>query len=840
MVVDGVAVVNPVSALVGPPGVTGGVPIIPVGGVVPTVAPVPPPSAGALDRVLNAAAGEGGAATAVPLGGGGGSVKRQRCRDFDEKGYCMRGETCPWDHGADPLVLEGLNNPAMIAQIRGPIAAEYSPDAPALWNKHPNVQQGPPGMGGGGVCGGVATGIRPALAQRLGGGGFGPRGGPGPGGMGVQFRGVSPGFPMQGGGGFAGNPIGATPLQRELISVPVVDANKGGDVSADHRSNRFEPEDAVAIADAGPMMMGGGGKRKMPMHNRHGPRPGGGHGGGPGGPGSMQMMNTQHNCSLELRKIPRGLNEISHLNDHFSKFGKITNIQIRYDNDPEAAIVTFSSHAEANVAYRSTEAVLNNRFIKVFWHTPPAGGDQPAITASAKTEHSLRRTYPNQYSINNNLSSAGATGTTQTGPIVAGGKTLQAKDDANPLANGNENLAPQQQQQPGGPKAHGGNNANKYIGPGTGASLQGGGVGGNKGSNRAQNEMLRKRQEQFTKGINERKVFLMDGYLKEQRKLLELIVTYEVSDPRRPQLKESLDELQVKINNLRKEIEQDHQLLKANTARGPGPHGPKHKTKEQHDKEMLDAELEQIAQETRTFRTPDGPAVAAAAAATIAPGQKGPYGGGGRKGGPVGRVAPPGSTSVDRRPTTILITGFVEEEADSLLDHFKQFGEVTKHQLDKAEPSLTIGFSTRPVAEKALARGKLFNKKTLTIVWQTTVAAAAPAPSAASLAGASAGGAGTTATTADSGKEQGGRGDGNPLVHSSSGSSDGGDGASLKQHDSDGADRMGLGSGGSAADQLHSSSMETLTETDELIEMPIMVEEEEEEDDIEPERSWRR
>ena len=51
---------------------------------------------------------------------------------------------------------------------------------------------------------------------------------------------------------------------------------------------------------------------------------------------------------------------------------------------------------------------------------------------------------------------------------------------------------------------------------------------------------------------------------------------------------------------------------------------------------------------------------------------------------------------------------------------------------------------------------------------------------------------------------------------------------------------MGLGSGGSAADQLHSSSMETLTETDELIEMPIMVEEEEEEDDIEPERSWRR
>lgn len=35
--------------------------------------------------------------------------------------------------------------------------------------------------------------------------------------------------------------------------------------------------------------------------------------------------------------------------------------------------MTFSTHAEANAAYRSTEAVLNNRFIKVFWHNPEVG-----------------------------------------------------------------------------------------------------------------------------------------------------------------------------------------------------------------------------------------------------------------------------------------------------------------------------------------------------------------------------------------------------------------------------------------------------------------------------------
>lgn len=50
------------------------------------------------------------------------------------------------------------------------------------------------------------------------------------------------------------------------------------------------------------------------------------------------------------------------------------NIQVSFEGDPEAAIVTFSSHAEANAAYRSTEAVLNNRFIKVFWHSNVSDG----------------------------------------------------------------------------------------------------------------------------------------------------------------------------------------------------------------------------------------------------------------------------------------------------------------------------------------------------------------------------------------------------------------------------------------------------------------------------------
>lgn len=31
---------------------------------------------------------------------------KKRCRDYDEKGFCMRGEMCPYDHGEDPVVLK--------------------------------------------------------------------------------------------------------------------------------------------------------------------------------------------------------------------------------------------------------------------------------------------------------------------------------------------------------------------------------------------------------------------------------------------------------------------------------------------------------------------------------------------------------------------------------------------------------------------------------------------------------------------------------------------------------------------------------------------------------------
>lgn len=47
-------------------------------------------------------------------------------------------------------------------------------------------------------------------------------------------------------------------------------------------------------------------------------------------------------------------------------------LKVAYNNNPEGALIQFASPEEAKRAMQSTEAVLNNRFIKVFWHREDA------------------------------------------------------------------------------------------------------------------------------------------------------------------------------------------------------------------------------------------------------------------------------------------------------------------------------------------------------------------------------------------------------------------------------------------------------------------------------------
>lgn len=558
--------------------------------------------------------------------------KNDRCRDFDEKGYCMRGETCPWDHGVNPVVLEDINNPTMMT-IQGPhmrSTAEYNPDAPEIWAQSGSFINGP-GRGAGGGAGGPPNGAGGNPFQRL------PP-------TTAAYR-VAPPFP------FPPN-AGTTPLQRELISVPVVEANSGGDISAVQK-RRYEPEDTVAVAE-GPT------KRKVPINSRLGP---------------PNRVGLQSNCSLELRKVPRGLNSIAHLNNHFCKFGKIVNIQVTYEGDPEAAIVTFSTHAEANVAYRSTEAVLNNRFIKVFWHTPGpnasvdgnhnatpnansnAGGAPNAKDENATNSYSRKS---NQYSLNH---------TVPANPTPA--STEFTKNNVNSGANANNPS--------NGPAAFSKANTTPTVIPPASAMT----TNRNRNSRitRAAPEAIRKKKEEQVKaavqlqhGLHKRKHELLQGYLKQMKTCLELVEKMDSSDPQRATLVETVKSLQNNIDKLNKEIAADQAQITAQIQpvqpQVAAANHPFRKSKELQKKELLDIELELIAQQQDGNDTTDiqkrleelqkslgtsvpvKPAYPAPRNARVRP-------------------APPGSTSFDRRPTTILVAGFSSDECDGLLGHFK-------------------------------------------------------------------------------------------------------------------------------------------------------------------------
>ena len=45
----------------------------------------------------------------------------------------------------------------------------------------------------------------------------------------------------------------------------------------------------------------------------------------------------------------------------------MTIFQVQFEGDPSSALITFANSEDASLAFNSSEAVMNNRFIKMFW-----------------------------------------------------------------------------------------------------------------------------------------------------------------------------------------------------------------------------------------------------------------------------------------------------------------------------------------------------------------------------------------------------------------------------------------------------------------------------------------
>merc|ERR1719483_392781 len=208
------------------------------------------------------------------------TAKKPRCRDYDEKGFCLRGDLCKFDHGTDAVVLEDSTSKQVAGYQPGPPPPGVSePYIPSLPTAAAGIPYPPPGI--------------PNI-------------------MSVPPPGYAPQF--------------------------------GAKRAHDADGTGFEPP--AKRFDYARLGRGRGRGR------------GGFRGGRGGGASSM----------LAVRNIPPELNTITHLNGHFSRFGNLVNVQVQFEGDPGSALVTFGTTDEASAAFSTSEAVMNNRFIKVFWH----------------------------------------------------------------------------------------------------------------------------------------------------------------------------------------------------------------------------------------------------------------------------------------------------------------------------------------------------------------------------------------------------------------------------------------------------------------------------------------
>ncbi|NWH74258.1 RBM27 protein, partial [Piaya cayana] len=405
-------------------------------------------------------------------------------------------------------------------------------------------------------------------------------------------------------------------------------------------------------------------------------------------PGFLKK-NQYTNTKLEVRKIPPELNNITQLNEHFSKFGTIVNIQVAFQNDPEAALIQYLTNDEARKAISSTEAVLNNRFIRVLWHregeqqaplqqqqqTPAQSlhhqlhlQQQALPTSPAVTTHSNLSKVLSLYNCHFSMS---AVAQVMTKPLASGAYVLNkvpVKRRLGAAGGSQPDLS-----QPGAgvddsptfpastshsKMVYSSSNLKTSMKPGAGSKPH------------DVQEALKKKQEamKLQQDMRKKQQEMLEKQIEYQKMLISKLEKNKAVKPEeRAEIMKTLKELTGKISQLKDE------LKTSSTTSTPS----KLKSKTEAQKELLDAELDfhkrlSSGEDTTELRKKLNQLQVEAARLGILPAGRGktvPARGRGRGRGGRGRGML-NHMVVDHRPKALTVGGFVEEEKDELLQHF--------------------------------------------------------------------------------------------------------------------------------------------------------------------------
>ncbi|XP_037544195.1 RNA-binding protein 27 [Nematolebias whitei] len=691
---------------------------------------------------------------------------KQRCRDYDEKGFCVRGDLCPFDHGNDPLIVDDVNLPNIIPFPPPPVMPPTGLPMPPITEPPPSLrmpsmppygQPPPPGvfsMTGPPLI--VTSGIDTPNHQTaitssppLGPPGVGlpptlpppppPHPQPPPSTSSVSLR------PQYVQSEYTYDPEGYNPESPGLTAaarnsyrqfIPRVQTQRSnliGLTSGEGQGSRaanivIQTEPAAASSCPGNNVScfnieQDNRKRTLGPSTAEGPATKKPWMDKPSFTNQDKILfpkrNYYVNTKLEVRKIPRELNNITKLNEHFSKFGNIVNIQVVFGGDPESALIQYTKNDEARRAISSIEAVLNNRFIRVYWHREPdtntagpqeqsSGSLLAGLASSQGLQHSnmhmgIKQHSPSAYVLN------------KTAPKHH--LNITKTDGPTPNADAvNVPVAPNTQKIPFTSTAI----RSKSLGK-TGKALE------------AQ-EALKKKQEalKLQQAMRKKKQQMLKTQIECQKALINRLEKNRGMKPEeRANIMKTLKELTEKITQLQNEMNPAPQASSGKTSHSQ----PKTKTDAQ--KELLDAELDfhkkmssgedttdlkrklgQLQVEATRLGLIRPPAGRGRGRGKMAPESGAIHGGRGRsrsremgsRGGLVNRMV------VDHRPRALAILGVTQEEKEELMPHFVKFGEIEDLR-DQDASSVIMTFKTRSEAENAANQGAKFKGRILQISW---------------------------------------------------------------------------------------------------------------------------
>ncbi|KAG9334834.1 hypothetical protein JZ751_006403 [Albula glossodonta] len=639
---------------------------------------------------------------------------KRRCRDYDEKGFCVRGDLCPFDHGNDPLIVDDVTLPTMIPFPPPPGMPPPRMPMPPMTEPPPNIRMpmpphgqppplpgifpmppGPPLIPTSAIDTGEHSGT--SLISTLAPPGVGP---PPPIPTHPQYTLSEYNYEQE-----AYNPEapGITQYRHFIPRIQTQRPNLIGLTSGDMDTQNSRAANIViqtepsvsAASNSSSRYSGDQDSRKRPAGTTDGPMPkkpwmdkqnfSNQH-----KPG-FQKKNHYANTKLEVRKIPRDLNNITKLNEHFSKFGTIVNIQVVFGGDPEAALIQYTANDEARRAISSTEAVLNNRFIRVYWHrenneqhqaqgqsqsqSAPLGPQHPGIHKVINRPHS-----PGSYVLNK-----------MTAKHRLGGGAPSKVDAVHPAPDASQATTTSTNLQKGVYSSV--KMSSKTMGKAAKEALK------------LQQDMRKKKQEMVEKQIECQKALI--SKLEKNKKM---------KPEERARIMTTLKDLAHKISQLKDEMKPAPNSV----AKSAQP-----KTKIDAQKELLDAELDFHKKLSSGEDTTDLKRrlsllqVEAARLGLIPAGRGKPAPARGRGRGRGRSVRGRGGAShmvVDHRPRALAILGVSKEEKDELMPHFVKFGEIEELR-DHDATSVVMTFKTRSDAENAANQGAKFKGRTLQMSW---------------------------------------------------------------------------------------------------------------------------